>query len=191
MLSVPVLIQSYRLIGLKSFLEKNDCSGALEYLGNCASMLNSIEQIVCFQTGNDIADALLSEKQQLIECNNIKILFDGHIPAVGIDPIDMCILLGNPLDNAIEACQKMSDSIQKIISIKTKLVGNMLIMDIFNPVDHDVIILNNTIPTSKEETSNHGFGIYSLQRTLEKYDGIARFKCKNNIFVAEMSLIIS
>ena len=102
-----------------------------------------------------------------------------------------CILLGNPLDNAIEACQKMSDSIQKIISIKTKLVGNMLIMDIFNPVDHDVIILNNTIPTSKEETSNHGFGIYSLQRTLEKYDGIARFKCKNNIFVAEMSLIIS
>ena len=153
--------------------------------------MNSIEKIVYFQTGNDIADALLSEKQQLAEQHNIKILFSGHIPGDGIDPIDLCILLGNPLDNAIEACEKINSTREKVISIKTKLVGNMLIMDIYNPVDHDVVIINNTIASTKDERANHGFGIYSLQRTLRKYEGNLRFKCSNNVFVAEMSLIIT
>lgn len=177
-------------IGLKAYLNKNDCAGALKHLNNCDLILEEIEHSIKYQTGNDIADALLTEKQQAVLKDNINIVFSGRLPHTGIEPIDLCIILGNPLDNAIEACQSLDHTTFKTITIVSNFRNNMLFIDICNPVNNNIAIKNNIIETSKKDTSYHGFGIFSLQKVLRKYDGSARFSCKDYKFNTEISLML-
>ena len=156
-------------IGLSKALKDGDCSGALDML-NFASMdmQQNSDNIVGFDTGNGIVDAILADKQSRAKNNNIRIVFNGSVPPNSIAPTDLCVIFGNTLDNAIEACEKISADTEKIIFVTCKCNSGFVFIDITNPVSENVVIHGKNVETSKSDKASHGYGLYSLNKTVKK-----------------------
>lgn len=178
-------------IGLSQYLKEGDCVGALDMLNGAAiDMQRSSEDIVGFDTGNGIVDAILADKQSRAKINNTKIVFSGSVPPNSIAPTDLCIIFGNTLDNAIEACDKISGDTEKIIFVTCKCNSGFAFIDITNPVSEDVVIHGTNVDTSKSDKASHGYGLYSLNKTLKKLDGDVKLSCENKIFKVEIDFSI-
>ena len=102
-------------IGLRKLISDGKNKEALEMLNNQNITLNSTS--LRFDTGNGIVDALLAGKQQQADEINTIISFEGAVPNESIQPVDLCIIFGNPLDNAIEACANIADEYTKEIHL--------------------------------------------------------------------------
>lgn len=176
-----------QLIVLQSYLEKNNIDSAKEYIRNSSKFINSLEE---YNTGNYVLDALLDEKIQKAYQYNTIIRYSGHLVQYSLDDIDLCIIFGNAIDNAIEACEKIQTTESKIISIIIKQQNHILKILITNPVSEPPIIENNMIVTSKIDKGNHGLGLYSIKRTIKKYNGLCEISCKDNIFSINITLSI-
>lgn len=138
-----------------------------------------------FHTGNRLADAILADKSY--SCKDFAdIEFDGCI-SDKIDNADMCIILANALDNAVEACRKCTG--RSVIRINASLRQGYWTMTMKNPTS--VSADYEGIPqTSKEDTLNHGLGLHSIERTVKKYDGTMKVKNENMVFELSMALKI-
>ena len=99
--------------------------------------------------------------------------------------IDICVLLANLLDNAIEASAKVS-SPQIILNIRNE--KNYLCITVKNRIEKSVLDKNQTLQTTKKNKSRHGLGIYSIFQIVEKYDGMKSYYEKNGYFIADIWL---
>lgn len=134
-----------------------------------------------FETGNYIADAILTEKQ-VNSPDNILIKFDGVIPA-NIDNIDLCIILSNAVDNAVEACCLYDGD--RIINVYSGFKHGYFVLKIKNPTVN--IAVSNKSVTTKSDKINHGFGLDNIKRTVKKYDGYVSMTCEDNIFTLNIT----
>ena len=173
--AVRTFMHDYRnlRIGLQSYLKEKDAEGALQYLLRCEK--DYIGDIICFETGNGVLDALLSEKQRAAEEFNAKIVFDGILPNDGIHPADICAVFGNALDNAIEACSLLESKARKTISITANMNNNFLFVTIENPI-------RRHMPGTQKDKKSHGLGLSSIQYAVKKYDGTCKIFADNRIF---------
>lgn len=149
---------------------------------------NITNEILKFDTGNGIVDAILTEKQEKATTANTVITFEGAVASNTITATDLCVIFGNTLDNAIEACEKLQIDIKKEISVVCKCNSGFMFLTVSNPVTENIKIHNNTIQTTKQDKSNHGFGLYSLQKIVDKYDGTLTLSCENEVFKTEITL---
>lgn len=140
-----------------------------------------------FFTGHSIADSILNDKSEYAQNIGAEIKYSGIIHE-DIPPIDICIILANALDNALEACEKITDSSSKIISVKCDYFKPIQLICITNPVSENVIINNNNIETSKSDKNNHGIGLYNIRKTVVKYNGEFDITCENNVFTLDIAL---
>ena len=138
-----------------------------------------------FFTGNPIADAILHDKSANAEKFNTEILFEGSV-CDKLPLSDVCVIFANALDNAIEACEKMTCSDKKIIIVKCVFTQNMQIIQISNPVEKNIDIYNNAVETTKEDKSAHGIGLYNIMEIVKKYNGEYNITCKNKQFVLDI-----
>lgn len=143
-----------------------------------------------FDTGNGIADALLTDKSEKASAFNAEITFNGAIPQDFLSPTDLCVILGNTLDNAIEACQKLDFQMNKTISISCNCNSGFLFLSINNPISEKVIIHDNHIATTKENKTLHGFGLYSLHSVVKQYDGEVRLSSTDDCFTVDIDLCV-
>ncbi|SFB30564.1 ATP-binding protein [Clostridium frigidicarnis] len=132
-----------------------------------------VENINIFNTGNSIIDIILSEKKRICTENNIEFNTQINInKGIPIEVIDLSSIFSNALDNAIEACYKIKDgNIKRYVDIKNTYVGNFLVIRVDNSKVNSIKIHNNKIVTDKADGFEHGFGISSIRRCAEKYDG--------------------
>ncbi|MDD6848324.1 MAG: GHKL domain-containing protein [Oscillospiraceae bacterium] len=172
-----------QVIVLKAYLAKGNITSAQNYLSDSFDFINEISDI---QTGNYILDVLISDKKQ--NANGIDIEIKGHISAGFIEPIDICTIFGNALDNAIDACQKIKKH-NKVIKINIQENANTVHICISNTVDEPVRIINNSISTTKPDKVNHGLGLYSINKSVEKYNGSVNIECNNNVFSINILLV--
>ncbi len=175
-------------IGLMALLKNNDVTGAEKYIADCDSTITG--NIMLYQTGSPVVDAMLSDKARKTKDENIVILFNGMIPQAVISSTDLCIVFGNILDNAIEACEKIDSKNSKEINITIQQKKEYLFVSVTNPTDSKVNINNNKIITSKEDKYHHGLGLVSVEETLKKYDGHLDLCWANNLFAANFDLCI-
>ncbi|MGL5507031.1 MAG: sensor histidine kinase, partial [Paraclostridium sp.] len=133
-------------------------------------------------TKNKIIDAILSSKIELCKNKNIELNIDAKLPEdIGIQDIDVCIILGNLIDNAIEACDRIENDKRYInLSIGTK--NNYVYIKIENSKNNTISKHGGNILTSKEDKVNHGLGIKSINKSLEKYDGSIKFNYDDDTF---------
>lgn len=173
------------MMSLELLLGEGRFDEAQEYV----MKLNSLPQVNVknFCTGNTLADAILSVKFSDAASKGVDISFDGSIPAQGIDNYDLSVILGNALDNAIRATEKISPCEINVFSKKT---GNFFVLKITNPVKDKVPIVNNNVATTKTDTENHGFGIEQIKSVAKKYNGTINIECDGEIFIIEAGLII-
>lgn len=172
------------MICVQSLIEAKEYAEATEYLEG----ITLHETILSrgFSSGNSIADVLLSDKSEWAEKVGAEIQFEGVIYE-NIPPADLCTILSNAIDNAIEACEKIQSNEQKIISVKCSYIKRIQFIDITNPVDKDVKITNNVVETSKVDKNIHGIGLYNIRRTVMKYDGEFDISCKDKTFAMSIA----
>ncbi len=179
-------------IAIKKLLADGESDAALALLQECSQSLDpSTQSHPFFDTGNGIADAIFIEKQAKAASCNTSICFQGIIPANGLSPTDLCVILGNTLDNAIEACQKLSAEEQKTITVTGNCNSGFLFLTVRNPVANNVAIHNNHIVTTKANKTLHGFGLYSLHSVVKRYDGEVRLSSTDDCFTVDIDLCVT
>lgn len=146
--------------------------------------------MVLFDTGNGIADALLTDKQRIAASNNTSIIFHGSIPQNGLAPTDLCVILGNTVDNALEACEKLPSGIQRTVSITCNCSSGFLFLSIQNPTMEKVPVHDNRVATTKSDKTLHGFGLLSLHSVVKKYDGSVKLYTTENRFAVNIDLCL-
>lgn len=179
-------------IAIENLLERGEYDEALKLIYQCNDYLESPGEIhSAFDTGNGIADALLTDKQEKALSRNTHIAFKGIIPTESLSPTDLCVILGNTLDNALEACQKLPPQDSKTISVSCNCSSGFLFLTITNPIAEKVVIHNNHIVTTKENKTLHGFGLYSLHSIVEKYDGEIQISATDTSFTVNIDLCVA
>jgi len=173
-------------ICLISYLNQNDIPGALDFLNMEYSLMKVSSHT--FETGSVILDALLNEKQMSAASVNITIVFEGTIPENLLDPADICVIFGNAIDNAIEACARLPKEEKKVIGIQSSFKKDFLFIIIENPTAEPVQIINNTIATTKENKRSHGIGLRSIRMSAEKYAGVIKLASVDNTFSVAIDL---
>lgn len=157
---------SNQLITLKGYFSRNDSVGGQNYIDHLTETVAASE--IQIDTGNTALDAILSTKKALAESKGITFKLDLHIPErLPIDPNDICIIFGNALDNAIEACEQF-EGIEKQIEFCLRQRKQVLSCSITNTAVIDS--LSFTMKTSKKDKINHGYGLLNLSESLAKYD---------------------
>ena len=101
-----------------------------------------------------------------------------------IDTMDLCSLLGNSLDNAIEAVSKIPDPEKRLIDLRITQKGNLVIYNIRNYTKAQPKLENDALPEStKQDTSRpHGYGLRSIEQIAKRYNATMNLSVKNNWF---------
>ena len=167
------------MICLQSLLNNKQYDEALSYVKSITNqeILDSNK----FFSGNQIADAILTDKNELAQKNNCKIIFDGSV-SDEISVSNHCTILSNALDNSIEACSKIDSDETQIIDVKCVASELIQIIRISNPnLDNNAVT-----ETSKADRKNHGFGLSNIRRTVERMDGQMIISSQYPTFVLEI-----
>lgn len=167
------------MICLQSLLNNKQYDEALSYVKSITNqeILDSNK----FFSGNQIADTILTDKNELAQKNNCKIIFDGSV-SDEISVSNLCTILSNALDNSIEACSKIDSDETQIIDVKCVASELIQIIRISNPnLDNNAVT-----ETSKADRKNHGFGLSNIRRTVERMDGQMIISSQYPTFVLEI-----
>lgn len=175
-------------IGLSKLISEGKNDEALGMLNNENLIFDS--SVIRFDTGNDIVNALLTAKQKQADKINTQINFEGAIPPSAIKPTDLCVIFGNTIDNALEACKKIDLSIEKVIDVNCVCNSGFIFINITNPVAQKVEIVGKIPSTTKNDKDMHGFGLYSLDRVVKQNSGNVNFKCDDNNFQVSIEFSI-
>ena len=170
-----------QLFAISILLSNNETNAAkLKIDELCKNVFNTIN---ISKTGNDAIDALINNKYQMIQQNNIIFNSNFVINSINeVDDIELCIIMGNALDNAIEACNKIKHDQNKEINLKAVQIGDYLSIEISNTIDEPVNMLDNRPVTNKAEKELHGFGLQSIEEIVNKYDGHINFLQEDRLF---------
>ncbi len=153
-----------------------------EYLNKLSTLLPSDSFL--YKTGNYLSDAILTDKQEKAKKDKIQISFSGTIPT-SINNTDLCIILSNALDNAIES-SRMCEG-EKEISVYGGYRHGYFILVMKNPTVNNISD-NAALPaTTKEDKLHHGFGLLNINTVVEKYNGFMKTECKDNQFVLSLT----
>lgn len=159
---------------LSFLIQQGKTEQALQYMEDLTgTFLVSQIQI---QTGHPVLDGLLNQKvnraEQLGIVTSVSADFDG---IQVVDDVDLCIIFGNLLDNAIEACERCRDVTYHYIDIRGGRREGQLFYVIKNSFDGAIKTRGSILHTTKEESNYHGIGLKSVKNVLEKYHGFFTF----------------
>jgi sensor histidine kinase YesM len=175
------------LIALRSLIEEDGREMALEYLDSIS--VPSLRERAVLQTGNSVLDAVVSAKLLLARSKRIDVSIQAVYPEENIiDDDDLCAIVGNLLDNAIEANERMSDSERlRFISFSLMVKGKNLVLSISNSYEGEIARLGDRFPTSKDGAF-HGIGIRHVDAIVDKYRGHVLREYQNGIFETHVLL---
>lgn len=134
---------------------------------------------------NSAVNSILNMKISRCHANKIDIKTEIESDFSDFSDIDICVLLANLLDNAIEASMNVN-SPQITVSVRNE--KNYLCIMIRNKIENSVLDYNKQLNTTKKDKSKHGLGVYSISQIVDKYDGMKSYYEKNGYFVADIWL---
>lgn len=162
---------------------------ALEYINTYIHRTLSINQRV--ESGCKIIDIIVNCK--IAEALEKSVQFTYEIDYIGeicITDIDMCALLANLLDNAIEACEKIDDK-TRCLDLKIKRVNDMLFIQVQNSMVYGRKEKSRFFETSKKNKELHGLGMKSIDNVIKKYDGHKEYEIQKDKFLIYISIPIN
>ncbi len=159
------------------------------YLHEIEESVEIYESIV--KTGNDVFDTILTEKSLYCKKRNIQVtcVADGSQMEF-INAIDLYAILGNALDNAIEAVEKFEEPEKRQIDVIIRRQKNFLVMNFMNPVSKKLVFENGFPVTTKGDRRYHGFGLRSIQHFAKKYDGVLNISEEDDCFSLKIMIPI-
>lgn len=176
--------QAYEVI--ITLLKDGKTDEAISFIQKNIQPLADSETVI--DVGNDFVNAILNTKLSSAKHQGIKLLCSVDKNALEFDEIDLCNLLGNMLDNAIEACLKCQEN-ARVIEITIKALENQYFVEVTNSTSSNVLEINKALKTTKFDTENHGHGINSIREIAKKYNGDVQFFQQDNIFRCDVVLM--
>lgn len=190
---------------MKELLRRKEYGELEEYLSEVTREMEQAD--VSVHVGNEIADAILSEKRQKAEKLGIEIKVEGEMTGVSLSAVDTCTILANALDNAIEAVAGLMAEEGKndmegrvvtedkagadgtpVINLNFRKNQNFLLMEEKNPARKNIVVENGLIATTKKDRGNHGFGLLNIREAVGKYDGECVITAQDGQFTLEIML---
>lgn len=167
-------------------LQMGNIERARDYIhdmnASCAQMYMGIK------TGNEISDSVINQKCRIAQNHHIKMTVAGVLGEnLPINQVDLCALLSNSLDNAIEASLKIEDETAREIHLNLNLYKDYLIIEVRNTVKEQVNVEKGLV-TTKKDKSKHGIGMLSMKTIVEKYNGHIDWICEDYLFTVSMML---
>ena len=139
-------------------------------------------------SGNSLFDIIVDEKMNI--CKNKGIEFDIDVDSKNtgfIKNMDMSSILANILDNAIEACDKMTSN-KKYIKLTSMWADDMFVIICENSKENEVKKIGDRFITDKLNKSEHGIGIKSVEKSVKNYDGNMMIFCDDNLFKVKIMI---
>lgn len=169
---------------LKAYLKAGQISEAKAYLDMLESDLEEVDQLI--KTGNVNVDAILNSKISMALKERIAVNYKAVVPKnLTISEIDMCVLIGNLLDNAMEACEQMKGE-KTFIRIYIGMLKGQLYISVSNSTNEMVRKFDEQYISMKR--GNHGHGLKRINYIVKKYDGYINRKNEPGVFVTEVLL---
>ncbi len=178
------------MLCIRNLIADNNIDEAVSYLNEISALADNKQKY--FDTGNNMINALLTDKNEKASASNTKIIFSGNVPANGIKNSDLCTVFANAVDNAVEACCKDMSGTEKTISIDSECRQGYLFLTVTNPC-FDKVIFDDSgrIISSKADSEHHGFGISNIKNTVKKYSGHASAECRDDVFRISIDMHLS
>lgn len=166
------------MIGVLHEIENKQVEKAKKYIQDTCNVLenDSINGL----SGNSIIDTLLLVKKQIADSKTIKMDIALELSrTINIDAVDFSVLLGNAIDNAIEATEKTTKH-NKVVDVNIITKNANIVMIVKNPVDK--IVDTNNLLTTKSKNQYHGFGLLQMKNLAQKYNGEILLDCSEKEF---------
>lgn len=174
------------IIALQGLLKNKEYKKIEQYLNamNDVGALGAYEDI----TGNRVVDALLYEKRKQAEIKHIMWECSVETPKTcPVDEIDLCILFGNILDNAIEECGKLEKNADRFITIQGKMQKKFFVLEVKNSTGKKQLHKRELSPKNILQ-GHHGIGLLNIRDTVEKYNGVVQIQIENSMFIISILL---
>lgn len=172
---------------MKILLDNGNYRELEVYLNELTDDLNTVDTVI--KTGNIMADAVLNNKLTVAKKANISLNVKANIPNnLPMSDVEICVLIGNILDNAIEACEKLPE-VERFIRIYIGTYKNQFYLSVQNSAG-EVKKLHGTYFSTKKNSDNHGYGIFRIDRIVNKYGGYLSRQNEEGVFATEISLPI-
>ena len=169
---------------MKAFLAAGEKAEHLEYLGKLDADLTSVDTVI--KTGNVMVDAILNSKLSLAASKKIQITTKVAVPqTLNISEIDLCVAIGNLLDNAIEACMRLPCESDRFIRVYIGTHKSMLYVSAFNAAGGEIKKSGKSYISTKDSPS-HGFGLIRIDRIVAKYGGFVNRQNEKGVFATEI-----
>lgn len=172
---------------LRQFLAREDYAEAVEYLDNLWEPLREMADTVW--TGDTAIDYLINSKMAAASEKRIRMDVQVEFPRnTNIRSADLCAILGNLLDNALEAAGNVSVPEQRFVSLTIRRIHQMIVIKTENSYDGEIQVKDGTLLTTKTEHGLHGWGLKSAQTAAGKYDGMVQTSYDGSLFRAVATL---
>ena len=176
-----------RLQILNEIADSGNLPELKKYLAEMAEKQRGHE--IFSNTGNLIIDSIINSKLQDALEIGIEVEASVILPAtIEINSDDVVVILGNLLDNAIEACKRLTSS--RYIKLLLKYEEGCLIICIKNTFDQIINRNGETFITRKEDSGLHGLGIKSVKSTIEKYSGLMEITSQGSEFAVNIIIYL-
>lgn len=170
---------------LKAHMSLKQYRQAEEYLDKLEEDLTTVDTVL--KTGNLMVDAILNSKLTMIMERKISVDATAIVPQdISISGIDLSVLIGNILDNAMEACMQIPEEKDRFIRIYIDIVKKQLYISVTNSMEGTARKAGNLFLSNKQ--GNHGFGLLRIDSIVAKYNGFINRQTENGVFATEVML---
>ena len=168
---------------MKALAAKGDLDGIRAYLDELDTDLNTVDTVI--KTGNAMADAILNSKISLAKSKHIPVQADAHIPVkLRMSELDLCVILGNLFDNAIEASLSLPEG-QRLIRVYMDMKGTQLYISFTNfTAAAKQQKVGRRFATTKG--AGHGFGLVRIDNIIDRLDGYLSRNSEDGAFTTEI-----
>ena len=168
---------------MKALAAQGDMAGIQDYLDKLDTDLNTVDTVI--KTGNAMADAILNSKISLAKARHIPVQADAHIPVkLRMSELDLCVILGNLFDNAIEASLSLPEE-QRLIRVYMDMKGTQLYISFTNfTATGKQKKIGRRFATTKG--AGHGSWLVRIDNIIEKLDGYLSRNSEDGAFTTEI-----
>jgi len=175
----------HHISAVKAMLSKDNIHEALDYVEKLDSQqIDNKLPMIC---KNFTIDSLLKYYMSRCKASNIDFKAKMNIPEeLKIDDLDISIVLGNCIENAIEACEKMNQTEGRFIALGSGIFGENLVFKMKNSFNGQIVKVDNRIRSSKGDRL--GIGLSSVNQIISKYNGVFEINYTEDVFEVRMVL---
>lgn len=166
---------------LRQLLSHEKYADAVRYLDELQEPVRELADTVW--TGDETADYLINSKTAAAAEYGVRLQAQVEYPRhTNIRSADLCAILGNLLDNALEAAKQAEKPEQRMIRLTIRRINQMLVIKVENGFATAPVSENGELKTTKTDGGLHGWGLKSARTAAEKYDGMIQTGCEGNMF---------